>query len=550
MHELWHFFAGLGLFLYGISTLESALKNLGGKKFVEFLRSHTKNPVESIGSGTILTALLQSSSLVSLMVLAFVGSRYIPMSNALGIIMGANLGTTFTGWIVAIFGFKLDIENYALPIVAIGSLGLVFILSKSKTRYIFMAVFGFGLLVFGLGFMKNGMESIINIIDINSYKDYSIIFFFIFGMVVTAIIQSSSAMMAIVLSALSLESVTLSQAAATVIGADLGSTVTVVLASLSGATAKKQVATFHVIFNLIVDLLALLMLPIILIFIVEYIHITDPLFALVSFHNIFNAAGIVLFLPFLKYISKLINQIFNVRHHHVARYIHDVDYKIPAMPLDSLNKEILHMISQVIKFNMQVIGIKHQMQTSIMNSMGTYITYHMPLKERYELIKNLESEIICYTSTLIKQPLSDKQRERLILWTASARNLVHSARSMKSIKSDIAYLIRVDDLNSYKNSETLTLSSTVLYEEVVSLLTINKNQNQIERLARMDLLNEKTHDDLVKYIYSNYSTKASTPLNVVREIYSSNKALIHSIREYLLNESTLRTLDDFPGLVR
>ena len=108
MYEIWHFLAGLGLFLYGISRIERSLRRLGGRRFVHTLRRHTKNPVESIASGTILTALLQSSSLVSLMVLAFVGSQFIPMSNALGIIMGANLGTTFTGWVVAIFGFKLD----------------------------------------------------------------------------------------------------------------------------------------------------------------------------------------------------------------------------------------------------------------------------------------------------------------------------------------------------------------------------------------------------------------------------------------------------------
>ena len=181
MYELWNFFAGLGLFLYGISRIENALRDLAGRNFVKFLRDHTKSPLESISSGTILTAILQSSSLVSLMVLAFVGSRYIPMQNALGIIMGANLGTTFTGWIVAIFGFKLDIESYALPIVSIGALGLVFVIRNKRIHLISKLIFGFGLLLFGLSYMKTGMESIFNTLDITTYKDYGIVYFFFFG---------------------------------------------------------------------------------------------------------------------------------------------------------------------------------------------------------------------------------------------------------------------------------------------------------------------------------------------------------------------------------
>lgn len=550
MYDFWHFLAGLGLFLYGIAEIEVALKKLGGQKFVKFLRNHTKSPLESIGSGTILTALLQSSSLVSLIVLAFVGSRYIPMPNALGMIMGANLGTTFTGWIVAIFGFKLDIESYALPLVAIGAIGLVFLLHKSKKRYISMTIFGFGLLLFGLGFMKSGMDSMINIINIDSYANLNYIYFFMIGIVVTAVIQSSSAMMAIVLSALSLESISLTQAAATVIGADLGTTVTVVLGSLSGATVKKQVALFHVVFNLIVDVLALLFLPLLLIFINEIVQVTDPLFSLVLFHNIFNAIGILLFLPFLKYISEYINRIFKVKNDCAAKFINSVDYKIPSMPLDSLKCEIEHMITHVIKFNMDVLNVNLDKQQEILKIQNKFSFYDMSIIERYEHIKKLESEIINYTSILIKQSLSDDDRKLLFLWTASARNLVHSARSMKTIENDIIELIRIDDSNSYNNKEELVKSSFILYKQVLALINYDNVNNNFDKLKQLDSSNEHTHDRLVKYIYSNYSVNVSTPLNVVREIYSSNKALISSIKEYMLSVDSLNLLDNFPSLIR
>jgi phosphate:Na+ symporter len=550
MYEIWHFFAGLGLFLYGISQIENALRNLAGRKFVLFLRKHTNSPLESIGSGTVLTAILQSSSLVSLMVLAFVGSRYIPMPNALGIIMGANLGTTFTGWIVAFFGFKLDIESYALPVVAIGALGLVFMLHKKHAQYVFMLIFGFGLLLFGIGYMKSGMDAIVNTIDIDTYSHFGVIHFFILGVVVTAVIQSSSAMMAIVLSALSIETISITQAAATVIGADLGTTVTVVLGSLTGVTAKKQVALFHVMFNFVVDMLALIFLPLLLILILDVINVKNPLFALVLFHNIFNAVGIFLFLPFLGYLSKYINTLFNVNDDSAARFIHSVDSKIPSMPLDSLKYEIEHMIIQVIKFNMQILNMKPDDQVRILKNLTSHIMYEMSKTERYEFIKKLESEIISYSSTLKNQSLSQDDMGTLSLWTASARNLVHSARSMKSIRDDLAELTRVDDVHSYKNKEELVNTSIVLYEKIINILISDNVDLGMGLLAELESVNEKTHDRLVKYIYDHYSMDVSTPLNVVREIYSSNKALINSIKEYKLDVDKLLVLDNFPVLLR
>jgi phosphate:Na+ symporter len=550
VYELWHFFAGLGLFLYGISRIEQALHDLGGRKFVKFLRGHTNTPLESIGSGAVLTAILQSSSLVSLMVLAFVGSRYIPMPNALGIIMGANLGTTFTGWIVAFFGFKLEIEHYALPILAVGALGSVFLLNRKSTHLIFMLIFGFGLLLFGLGFMKSGMESIVSTIDITKYNHYGIIYFFILGVLITAIIQSSSAMMAITLSALSLESISLTQAAATVIGADLGTTVTIILGSLSGAAAKKQVAFFHVVFNFVVDILALIFLPLLLIFIIDIINVSDPLFALVLFHNIFNAMGIILFLPMLSYLSDHIKKLFNVNHGGVAKYINSVDSKLPSIPLDSLENEVEHMIIQVIKYNMQILGVSSSYQTDILKNFAHYVSVVMSKTERYEIIKKLESEIISYSATLKNQSLSQDEVSTLLLYTVSARNLGHSVHSIKSIRNDLSELVRADDEHSYENKEELIKTSISLYKKIIYILNSDNANLEIEVLAELEFLNEQTHDKLVGYIYEHYSTDVSTPLNVVREIYSSNKALINSIKEYKLNVDKLSVFESFPILVR
>ena len=538
------------MFLYGITSIESALRKLGGRRFVQALRDHTNNTVESILSGTVFTALLQSSSLVSLMVLALVGSQYIPMYNALGIIMGANLGTTFTGWIIAIFGFKLDVEQLSLPIIAIGALGIAFIQNNPRMKSVFLILFGFGLLIFGLGFMKSGMETILTLVDLTKYEHYGIVHFFVIGIIVTAIVQSSSAVMAITLSALSLQSISITQAAATVIGADLGTTITVVLGSLSGVSAKKQVAFFHVFYNLIVDLISLLFLPLLLLLIVEVIGVTDPLFTLVLFHNLFNAFGIILFIPFLPKISLYIQNKFVSKEESVTKFIQHADEKVPSLAIDAVDKEIERMFVQAVKYNMQILQVSAQEQNSILKDYSDYVQVIMTKNERYELLKKQETEILKFILSLKQAELSVEERNDLLLWTASMRNLVHSARSIKSIRHDLASIIRIEDSNSFKNRERLIGNSKKLYRKIVKLSSMEVKDVTPEELMALEYENESTHDQLVAYIYKHYSSEISTPLNVVREIYSSNKALINAMKEYKLDIDKLMAFEELPLLVR
>lgn len=118
--DIWRLLAGLAIFLYGMFQMEDAIKVLSGKAFRRMIRQYTNGRLRSIGSGTLITAVLQSSSAVSLMVLAFVGAGVLTMENGVGVMMGSNIGTTLTAWIVAVFGFKLKIESFALPIIAVG----------------------------------------------------------------------------------------------------------------------------------------------------------------------------------------------------------------------------------------------------------------------------------------------------------------------------------------------------------------------------------------------------------------------------------------------
>jgi phosphate:Na+ symporter len=152
--DLWKLLAGLGIFLFGMLLIEESVKALSGRAFRRIIRMYTNGRVRSIGSGALVTALLQSSSAVSLMVLAFVGAGVMNMQNAIGVIMGSNIGTTLTAWIIATIGFKIKIESLALPFIGLGAVGLIFFKPSTKPFMVTRLLIGFGFLFLGLDFMK------------------------------------------------------------------------------------------------------------------------------------------------------------------------------------------------------------------------------------------------------------------------------------------------------------------------------------------------------------------------------------------------------------
>ena len=258
--DVWKFVAGLGLFLFGIQLVEISLKYLAGRHFKKLIRKHTENKFKSILAGTLSTMVLQSSSAVTLMLLALVGSGVLALSNALGIILGANLGTTFTGWVVSTFGFKVNIESAIFPVIATGALLHVFLSSRRLFSDWGKFILGIGLLFFGITLMKDSVISVKDEISFESFHTQSIYFYALGGFLFTAVIQSSSATMAITLTALNASLLSLSAAAALMVGADLGTTITTMLGSAGGTAEKKQVAAAHFIYNLVTCLLALLFL--------------------------------------------------------------------------------------------------------------------------------------------------------------------------------------------------------------------------------------------------------------------------------------------------
>ncbi len=232
MFHLTELLAGIGLFLFAMHFLEISLKELSGRKFKLFLQKVASRPLSAVAGSALITGILQSSSMVSLMVLAFLGAGVFTLEQSLALILGANLGTTLDSWLIAVLGFQVNIEAAAFPAIFLGA--ILLLMSGKRKQYIPIAYFllGFGLLFLSIHLMKNSMESVVEAFKIEEYINASPYLFLLIGFLITLLMQSSSVTMAIVLTAIHGGILPLEKAVYIVLGGETGTTIKIWLASL------------------------------------------------------------------------------------------------------------------------------------------------------------------------------------------------------------------------------------------------------------------------------------------------------------------------------
>jgi phosphate:Na+ symporter len=553
--DAWRLLAGLGLFLFGMHQLEQALKQLAGRPFKRFLRQHTVHPVKGILSGAFATAVLQSSSVVSLIVLAFVGTGIISLASAIGIVFGSNLGTTATGWIVATIGFKLDIEALALPLVAIGGFGVVW--SKVGTRRAGFShlIVGLGLMLMGLEFMKSGSISATQLFDPRALSTYPAVVFLAVGFLLTAVIQSSSATIMITLSALYAGAIPLASAAAVAIGADLGTTITALLGALAGSVAKKRVAAAIILFNIVTDAIAFAFLKPLLDLITDIIGLTDPLYALVAFHSVFNLMGLILFLPFIPMISRQLGRRFRDRDISLLRHIAVSDAAVPEAAIEKLGRETYRLIDQAAALNQISFGIapKHSFYESDEDRRDVAVFGEDPdYGECYAEIKQLEGEILAFAMKMQSERLDADESARLGQIIPAIRNAVHAAKNIKDTHHDLhSFRESVDDrFNAFFGRFRSSLER--FYFSLDGLRKATTASHAFELLVDLKNFNESLHAAMHTEIYLEIGhgqleeEQISTLLNVNREVYLSNQSLLEAIADAVLDPDSARDYEALP----
>ncbi|MGB5520809.1 MAG: Na/Pi symporter, partial [Gammaproteobacteria bacterium] len=307
---------GLGLFLLAVTMITDGLKLAAGHTLRDLLGKWTRSPAHGILTGLSITALVQSSSAVTVATIGFVNAGLLTMYQALGVVYGANIGTTMTGWLVAIVGFKIKVEMFALPMIGIGML-LRLTGGDSRRAQLGLALAGFGLFFIGIDVLKEAFEGLAAAIDLQKLTLDGVAAVFLFlgiGFMMTVLTQSSSAAIAITLTAATGGIVGLYAAAAMVIGANVGTTSTAGFAVIGATPNAKRVAAAHVIFNLATAMVALLILPV-LIWVVrstgKIVGLEDvPAVTLALFHTTFNILGVLLMLPVSSRLARFLDKRF------------------------------------------------------------------------------------------------------------------------------------------------------------------------------------------------------------------------------------------------
>lgn len=548
--DLWKFLAGLGLFLFGMAQLENGVEQLAGRGFKIFIKKHTKNKIKAILGGALITAIVQSSSVVSLMILAFVGAGVISMKNALGIILGSNLGTTFTGYLVATLGFKVDIESFIMPFIAIGGI-LVVLFSKRQRLYnTGLLILGLALLFLGLSFMKDSITFLAENFDISLFADYSLFIFFLVGFFFTALVQSSSATMVITLSALNAGIIDFHSAAAMVIGANLGTTITALIGGSQGTASKKRVALGHFLFNLVTDVIAFLFLGILISFIQDVLNIKDELIGLVVFHSAINLMGIILFYPFINQFANFLNNRFTSDDDRAGLFIHESTVEVPETALEALRKETSHLVSLVLKL-WGIAFLEKFDETSPPGGMQ-FFKVKKSFHDHYFQIKRLHGEIINFYGDLQKQPLSESESSKLSRIITATGNALHAAKDIKDIENDLSLFRKSGNNTLNLLYEFFNDTSISMIAKFRQMLNSEVNDEGFEELGKLMIDIQKNYDKLLEMVYDHSNRKhleeeeIATVLNVNRELYSSNKAIIRALKDFKLSPEQAAQFENLP----
>ncbi len=344
---------GLGLFLIGMRLLTEGLKIAAGEGLRSLLRASTRSPLRGLAAGALVTSVVQSSSAVTVATIGFVNAGLLTLGQAVWLIFGTNVGTTMTGWLVAGIGVKVDIGALALPILGIGAVLHTFASRRPRIGGIGEALAGFGLFFLGIGILRDGFGALLPVFsqfDFSALGLLAPLLFVLLGAALTVFTQSSSAAIALILTANAGGGLAIDLAAAAVIGANIGTTSTAALASIGATPPARRVAAAHIIFNLSAGAIAMLLLPVLLGVshaIADYLLTgPDEALTLAFFNTIVNLLGVLAVWPLAGRLVARLQTMFVTQDEMIARprYLDPTLAEVPALALRGLVLEISRLM--------------------------------------------------------------------------------------------------------------------------------------------------------------------------------------------------------------
>lgn len=470
------------MFLYGMNMMSTGLQKAAGNGLRKLLATMTSNPFKGVLTGFGVTAAIQSSSATTVMVVGFVSAGLLTLSQAIGVIMGANIGTTMTAWIISIFGFKADVSALAVPLMFLGF--LMSVSKKDKLRNISELIMGFSLLFLGLSLMKSSVPDLSETPQVlefitrwSGHGFASVLLFLGLGTILTLILQSSSATVALTLIMLDMGWIQFDMAAAMVLGENIGTTITANIAAAVGNVNARRAALAHTVFNVfgVIWVLAIFH-PFVhfaqwVVSLLGVDEATSAVYGISMIHTLFNLANTFIMIWFTKQIESLVKLVIKDKDKAEKPEeggIRFIDYGListPELALAESSKEIIHF-GKIMKNGMEYVA-------EAFNASGNdeKLTYFRDKLVKYEEISDrIEYEIVKFLNDLGRRHLSD-----------DSKNLV---------RSQIRIASEMESLGDEGESISRTIVRMNSYGRRLS-------QDHIAKLAQMSYLLSKAYEDMI-----------------------------------------------------
>ena len=556
--------AGVAILLFGMILLEEGFRVFTKGPLQNILKKATSKLYKSISTGALVTALIQSSSLVSVITISFISAGLISLSGGLGLIFGANIGTTATAWLVAGFGLKVNISALAMPMLIFG---IVFSFQKtSSLKGLGNVLAGLGFFFLGIHYMKEGFEVFKQYIDLTQYAVpgfKGIVIYTIIGIFITTVLQSSSATLALILTALSAGQIEYENALALAIGANVGTTITAILGSISSNAAGKRLAGAHFVFNVATGIVALaLIYPLakLVNILADSLTIADTDFTLklALFHTIFNVLGVIIMIPFIKKLEQLLVKYIKVKEDKEIdepKFLNEAVLKFSGSLMSSLINEskflyknaIFEIVAHSLNIHRSDIISQEKLKKIIKRSKEEM---DINVEELYyKKVKHIYGEIIRYATTAQSTlNLNKRQNEVISEIKIANRKMVEIIKDAKELNKNVNIALTTD--NKYLHNEYDGFRKKVAkvlrviylfrkseeqnkYEKILSQLkheaidNIRQSNKSIDKLIRKNLITAEMASSLFND-HTNVNDMIKKLIEVAELLYSRKDSLLDS----------------------
>ena len=560
--------AGVAILLFGMIMLEEGFNAFVEGPLQKILRRATNKLYKSLGLGFIVTALLQSSSLISVITISFLSAGLIGLHAGIGIIFGANLGTTATAWLVSIFGLKIKVSALAMPMLAFG---ILFVFQKSKSlKGIGSVLAGLGFFFLGIHYMKQGFDvyqDSINLADYAMPGFWGLIVYTLIGVGITLILQSSSAAMALILTALAVGQITYHNSLALAIGANIGTTITAILGSLSANISGKRLAGAHLIFNMVTGLVALIFIGQLGQF-VNFISNSTGIASdnytlkLSIFHTLFNLIGVIIMLPFINLLVKFLQRVFTEKEkdQETIEYPYYLNESVLAYPQTALRALLDESKRLFEKATFNIVSHGLNLHTSDIKGDAKLKKVVKKSKEEldvdieeeyYSKIKIIYSKIIEYaTLAQSKFSMSSEAMEAFTRIKLANRNVVETIKNIRGLRKNVSLYMVSENTFIQKEYDRLRHKVSQVLREIYFTRKDETPEAHLERLEKLkakakksDVLVDGTLDKLIREQKIS-SVMATSLANDSENVADLMTKLIETAELLYINSDTLIQLTE------